>query len=164
MISSSFKVLQVNLNYSTLATESALQVAVELKVDLLVVQELQIVPRDPDQDSTSICSVLYPSFTQILLANLSFRPRTLVYMARSFCLLVSLTASSPQDPDLLVVDIIEGKSQIQLLNIYNEDSQLDSGPRTLKRVLYSYTLPPSFLLLGDFNTHYPQQDPLASTT
>ena len=154
MISSSFKVLQVNLNRSALATESALQVAVELKVDLLVVQEPWITPRSLDQDATSTRSVLHPSFTQILPADLSYRPRTLVYVARSFCLLVSLATSSPQDPDLLVVDIIEEKSQIQLLNIYNEDSQSGSGPRTLERVLYSYTLPSSFLLLGDFNTYH----------
>ena len=37
--SSSLKVLQVNLNRSTLATESILQVAVELGVGLVVVQE-----------------------------------------------------------------------------------------------------------------------------
>ena len=122
MISSSFKVLQVNLNRSAPATESALQIVVELKDDLLVVQEPKITPRDLDQDSTSTWSVLHPSFTQILPAALSLRPRTLVYVARSFRPLVSLAASSPKDPDLLVVDIIEGKSQIQLLNIYNKDS------------------------------------------
>jgi hypothetical protein len=39
MISTSFKVLQVNLNRSAVATESALQLAIELNVDLIVVQE-----------------------------------------------------------------------------------------------------------------------------
>ena len=85
-------------------------------------------------------------------------------MTRSFRPLVSLATSSSKDPDLLVVDIIEGKSQIQLLNIYNKDSQSGSGPRTLERVLYSYALPPSFLLLGDFNTHHLWWDPLARIT
>lgn len=38
-ISSSIKILQVNLNRSAQATESALQTAVELQIDLIVVQE-----------------------------------------------------------------------------------------------------------------------------
>ena len=39
MISTSFKVLQVNLNRSVVATESALQLVIELNVDLIIVQE-----------------------------------------------------------------------------------------------------------------------------
>jgi len=39
MISSSTRVLQVNLNRSAQAIESALQIAVELKIDLVIVQE-----------------------------------------------------------------------------------------------------------------------------
>ena len=112
----------MNLNCSAIATESALQVAVELKIDLLVVQEPWVTPRTQGQDFTSSRSVLHSSFSQILPANLSLRPRTLVYVARGFRLLVSLAAASPYDPDLLAIDIIEGKSKIQLLNIYNEDS------------------------------------------
>ena len=46
MISSSLRVLQVNLNTSAVATESALQVAIELKIDLLVVQEPWVIPRN----------------------------------------------------------------------------------------------------------------------
>ena len=38
MIGSSLKILQVNLNRSSEATESALQIAVEQKVDLIIVQ------------------------------------------------------------------------------------------------------------------------------
>lgn len=44
--STTFKVLQVNLNRSTYATESALQLAVELNIDLVVVQEPWIIPRE----------------------------------------------------------------------------------------------------------------------
>ena len=46
MISSNIKVLQVNLNRSALAIESALQVAIELRADLVVVQEPYIIPGD----------------------------------------------------------------------------------------------------------------------
>ena len=49
-ISSSIKILQVNLNRSAQATKSALQTTVELQIDLIVVQEPWTVPRNQDQD------------------------------------------------------------------------------------------------------------------
>jgi hypothetical protein len=62
---------------------------------------------------------------------------------------------------MLAVDIVEGTSKLQLLNIYNESDQARLGPKTLERCLYSRTLQPSTILLGDFNTHHPWWDPLA---
>ena len=43
---SSLKVLQVNLNHSALATESVLQLAVELGIGLVVVQEPWVIIPD----------------------------------------------------------------------------------------------------------------------
>jgi len=81
MISTSIKVLQVNLNRSSTATESALQVAIELKVDLLVIQE----PWITSNVNTSLTrSIIHPSFNQLLPIDCSLRPRTLVYVARAF--------------------------------------------------------------------------------
>jgi ribonuclease HI len=165
MISSSIKVLQVNLNRSPPATESALQIAVELKIDLIIVQEPWLTRRPPNTtDYSNTRSVLHPSFTQILPADLTYRPRTLVYIARSFKPLVTIASSSPRDSDLLVVDIIEGQSKIQLLNIYNEKDQAETGLYTLERCLFDRELQLNSLLLGDFNTHHPWWDPLAKTS
>ena len=162
MISSSIRVLQVNLNRSSPATESALQIAMELKVDLIIVQEPWVPLQPPNAtDYSNTRSVLHPSFSQILPADLTYRPRTLVYIARSFKPLVTIASSSPQDSDLLVIDIIEGQSKIQLLNIYNEEDQAKIGPITLERCLFPRELQPNSLLLGDFNTHHPWWDPLA---
>jgi ribonuclease HI len=72
-----------------------------------------------------------------------------------------MASDSPRDPDLLVIDIIEGQSKIQLLNIYNESDQANLGPSTLDRCLYSRPVQSSSILLGDFNTHHPWWDPLA---
>ena len=94
-----------------------MQVAVELKADLVIVQEPWVLPRG--QDQTSVRSVSHPGFTQILPLG-QFRPRTLVYVSRSFKPVVSLATSTPDDSDLLVIDITEGSTKIQLLNIYNE--------------------------------------------
>ena len=156
MISSSLKILQINLNRSATATESALQLATELKIDLLVVQEPWTTPKNQGQnDYFDTRSILHPSYIQILPADLRFRPRTLVYVATSCKAIVTISSSSPKDPDLLIIDIIEGKSKIQLLNIYNKIDQAGTGLNTLKRCLYKLALLPSTVLLGDFNTHHP---------
>ena len=111
MISSSLKILQVNLNKSQAATESALQVAIELKVDLILVQEPWIYRQD--QDSFEDCrSIQHSSFTQTYPRDRTRRPRTLVYVSKDFKPLVSLALSSPDDLDIQVIDIIKGRSKI----------------------------------------------------
>jgi hypothetical protein len=162
MISSSIRVLQVNLNRSAPATESALQIVVELKIDIVVVQEPWIL-RTSESDYSSARLILHQSFVQIL-PNTVLRLRTLVYVSRSFGPLVSIATSSPLDSDLLAIDIIEGNSKIQLLNIYNKLDQQGTGIRTLERLLYNYSITPNTILLGDFNTYHPWWDPLANPT
>jgi Endonuclease-reverse transcriptase len=162
-MNSSTKVLQVNLNRSSIATESALQVAIELKVDILVVQEPWLAPNTSQADYTTTRSVLHSAFYQILPADLSLRPRTLIYVAKNYTPIVNIASISPKDPDLLIIDIKEGNTCIQLLNIYNKASQLGTSPRTLERALYPLQqLHPNSILLGDFNTHHPWWDPLAN--
>src|SRR5437667_7955458 len=100
MISSSTRVLQVNLNRSAQATESALQIAVELKINLVVVQEPWILCDSKQLNQSNTWSILHQSFVQILPKSDILRPRTLVYVSRSFGPLVSISASSPPDPDL----------------------------------------------------------------
>ena len=93
------------------------------------------------------------------------RPRTLVYVSKAFRPLVSLATSSPDDPDVQAITIVEGDSKILILNVYNEVDQAESGLRTLERVVYKdITLNSSSIVLGDFNTHHPNWDPLARTS
>ena len=148
MLSSSIKILQVNLNRSAPATESALETAIELKVDLIVIQE----PWVTEDNSRSIA---HQSFSQILPPDTNLRPRTLVYVSKAFRPSLSLAISSPKDPDLMTIDILEGNSKIQLLNVYNEADQAGVGPKTLERCLFHQELSPNTVLLGDFNTHHP---------
>ncbi|RDL42413.1 uncharacterized protein BP5553_02392 [Venustampulla echinocandica] len=149
-------VISVNLNRSAEATESALQLAVETKVDILLVQELWLVPGNTR-------SVLHPGYTQIL-PKTHLRPRTLAYIARGFRPSSCIANTSPNDPDLLVLDISEANATIQLLNIYNEQDLGDSGLRTVNRVLYPRALGPNTVLAGDLNIHHPWWDPVAPTT
>ena len=157
---SSLRVLQANLNRSSPATESVLQVAVELGVGLVVVQEPWVFA--PDQDYTRARSVLHPSFIQLMPLG-PYRPRTLVYIARELSSRVTLNPTTLHDPDLLVVDVLVGKSKTQLVNVYNEADQSGLGPSTLSRCLYDRQLAPRSIVLGDFNTHHPWWDPLATT-
>jgi endonuclease/exonuclease/phosphatase (EEP) superfamily protein YafD len=156
MIGYPTKILQVNLNRNQQATESALQLALELKVDLLLVQEPWIL-----KDDSITRSINHPSFTQILPKFGEWRPRTLAYASKGYKPIVSLSPNSPQDPDLLVIDIKTKTSKLQVLNIYNEKDQAKEGPRTLERCLFHRELEPNSILLGDFNTHHPWWDPLA---
>jgi hypothetical protein len=156
MIGYPTKILQVNLNRNQQATESALQLALELKVDLPLVQEPWIL-----KDNSIARSINHPSFTQILPNFGEWRPRTLAYASRGYKPIVSLPPNSPQDPNLLVIDIKTKTSKLQVLNIYNEDDQAKEGPRTLERCLFPREVEPNSILLGDFNTHHPWWDPLA---
>jgi retrotransposon-encoded endonuclease len=155
MIGYPMKILQVNLNRSQQATESALQLALELKVDLLLVQEPWVLQNGITR------SINHPSFTQILPNFGEWRPRTLAYVSKGYKPIVSLSPTSPQDPDLLVIDIKTKSSKFQVLNIYNEEDQAKEGPKTLERCLFFRNMDPNSILLGDFNTHHPWWDPLA---
>ena len=83
MLRSSIKILQVNLNRNPSATESALETAIELKADLIVIQE-------PWVTNDNARSIAHQSFTQILPPDNGLRPRTLVYVSKAFRPLVSL--------------------------------------------------------------------------
>src|ERR1700712_4962003 len=103
MISTSLRILQINLNRSLPATESALQTAIELKIDLVLVQEpwISTSTTSPSgaKDFTSSRSVNHQSFVQILPNHLHLRPRTLAYVLRNSPILASLASTSPNDPD-----------------------------------------------------------------
>lgn len=161
MIGTSIKILQINLNRSAPATESALQLAVENRINIVLVQEPWLIP-GPNYTNTR--SVNHAGFTQILPKNKENRPRTLIYIAKDFKPSISVASSSPDDSDLIVLNITEENSQLQILNIYNESDQSQQGPKTLPRVVYNRELEQDTVLAGDFNLHHPWWDPLAPTS
>jgi hypothetical protein len=164
MISSNTKILQVNLNRSLPATESALQVAIELKIDILLIQEPWILS-DSDDFSTAR-SVAHQSYFQLLPVWTGLRPRTLAYVSRSYTPIVNTSPISPTDPDVLIVDISEKGEKVQAINIYNEkdlDFDLERG-HTLQRFLYNFTLSSKSIIVGDFNLHHPLWEPTARPT
>jgi putative NIF3 family GTP cyclohydrolase 1 type 2 len=52
MISTNTRIIQVNLNRSLAATESVLQLAIELKIDLILVQEPWIISERLDYSNS----------------------------------------------------------------------------------------------------------------
>ncbi|KAF1922237.1 uncharacterized protein M421DRAFT_79047 [Didymella exigua CBS 183.55] len=118
------RILQVNLNKSAQAIESALQLVVEL----VIVKKPKLIPaRQSSLDYLDTHSINYPSFTQILplLQDYSIRPRVLVYSART--------------------------TQAQVTILADTNTQ---GNTTIERKLLSTSILPSAILLGDFNINH----------
>jgi len=103
-MSSYIKVLQINVNHSGPTTENVLQMAIELDIKVLVIQEPWIIARD--STNRRYRSIIYPSYFQILPNYGTLRPRTLVYVARE--LQASLAQNSPSNPDCLIIDLSLG--------------------------------------------------------
>jgi hypothetical protein len=153
MISTSTQVIQVNLNRSSAATESVLQLAIELKIDLILVQEPWIISESPDYSNSR--SISHTSFSQILPITLGVRPRTLAYISKTYIPSVTL-APTNLDPDLLVLLVAEESYTFELVNLYNENSQIEGiSTKTVKRTLLPRTISANSMILGDFNLHHP---------
>ncbi|KYG40332.1 hypothetical protein M433DRAFT_160571 [Acidomyces richmondensis BFW] len=133
MLERNLKILQINVNRSSLATEGALEYARDLDIDLIAVQEPWIITGDNGNDYRKARSITHPSYNCIVPSptSLSTRPRTLLYFRRDLGL--ELAQKNLRDSDLQDVN-----------NIW-----------TLDRTLYKLPIPKSTILLGDFNIHYP---------
>jgi hypothetical protein len=151
-MSSYIKVLQVNMNRNSSTTENVLELAIELDIKVLVVQEPWVITGDNNREYRSI---IYPSFYQILPNYGTLRPRTLFYIARE--LQASLASNSPSNPNYLIIELILGALKMQLINVYNITHPED--PNSILTILREDVLPTtledSSLLLGDFNIYYP---------
>jgi len=77
MLGSHLRILQANLNRSPNATESTLQLAIELSTDIIVVQEPCLVGHSASStDFSNARSTSHPSFIQILPSLPSPSPNT----------------------------------------------------------------------------------------
>lgn len=158
------KVLQINLNKSQQATESALQLAIELQIDIIFVQEPWLIPKSQHHgDYRETRSVNHQNFIQILPNhNSSERPRTLVYVAKKIRSQVLLAPNSPRDPDFQELEMVVDNSKITLINIYNQIDQLTKTQKTTDRCLFKIHPQKNTIIMGDFNIHHPLWESLAS--
>lgn len=154
-MSSEIKTLQINVNRSLTTTEHVLQLAIELNISILAIQE----PWTTTGNSDGFRTVNHSSFKQVLPNYGSLRPRVVFYV--SDVLSTSIAPSSPQDPDCVIIDLAE--HSIQLINVYNATHpESPNRIKTLQREgLLQDSLPSKTILLGDFNIHHPWWDPLS---
>src|ERR1700710_2186314 len=150
----SCKILQININRNSITTENILQMAIELNITILAIQELWVIINN----SNEYRSINHPSFKQLLPNYSTFRPRVLFYILKDYK--VNLASISPLDPDCIIIDIID--QNIQLINIYNASHpNIDNSIATIQREnLLPNLLAKNTILLGDFNTYHPWWDPL----
>lgn len=160
------RVLQINVNRSSLATESALQIAIEYKIDLVAVQEPWLVPRQPeDQTYTDIRSVLHQAYTQIFpKSNTSSRPRTMVYVSRTTTMTINLSQDTPNDPDIQFLDLTSGSETLKFINVYNQKDQIGRRGKTIDSHLLNAQISPKVVIAGDFNLHHPLWEPDSKAT
>ena len=166
MLDNNLRILQANLNKSQIPTESTLQRAIELSIDIIVVQEPWLVGYSKSPlDYSGARSVAHSSFVQILpsLPHPSTRPRVLLYVSRFLQAQVNpIQDFFFPDPDFLIVSVKSQHFEFTLLNVYHEKDQQGSAVQTIERVLLPRNIPPSSLLLGDFNTHHHWWEPSTS--
>jgi hypothetical protein len=141
----------MNRNSST--TKNVLQIAIELDIKVLVIQEPWVIVRD--NNNREYYFIIYSSYYQILPNYSTLRPRTLVYVARE--LQASLAQNSLSDPNYLIIDLSLSILKMQLINFYNAIHLEDPNNILiiLREDILLTTLYNSSLLLGDFNIYYP---------
>ena len=160
MIASALTTISINANKSSPNTESALQAAVEAKADIILVQEPWFFGPKTRPEWINLTSVAHSSYTQILPNHWpQFRPRTLTYVSRTFKPSVSLARESPIDTDIQILQITEGEETLEIINIYNQSDQGNSGQKTAERCLYTQDIHTNTILCGDFNSHHPWWNP-----
>ena len=100
------KVLQVNLNKNARTTESTLQLAIELRVDIIAIQEPWIAPSNSNNYEAPRL-ITHQSFYQIFPSSTISRPRALFYISRSLKAEIS-RIDEIADPDAIAITIQEG--------------------------------------------------------
>ncbi|KAH7548829.1 hypothetical protein BM1_10854 [Bipolaris maydis] len=141
--------------------KSTLQLAIELKVDIIAIQEPWIAPSSSNNYEAPR-SIAHQSFYQIFpKVDPNLRPRALFYISRS------LTAEVSQreeigDHDAIAITIQEGRLKFNIYNVYNQKNA--ENIKTFQRLLANTQLPISTLLLIDANEHHPWWDPGCKTS
>jgi endonuclease/exonuclease/phosphatase family metal-dependent hydrolase len=164
MLATPLRILQANANRGISATESILEIGVQEKADVIVIQEPWLLHnRTTGYKDTR--SIVHSAFSLMLPTpmNMQTRPRAATYISRT--ILVEANQVHGNDPDIQRIHIQDrvGTSFL-LINVYNEQNQ--ESEWTVARELYKSQeqLPQDVILLGDFNTRHPSWDLLGKDT
>lgn len=146
---SSIKILQLNTNRNAITTENALQLAIELDIQILAIQEPWVI-----EQASGYRSINHTSFRQVFPEYSAHRPRAMFYILKTYK--ASLATTSPKDPDCIIIDLVELNTQ--LVNIYNatHPNISNSIPTIQRDNILTTHLARKTIILGDFNTHHPE--------
>lgn len=156
------KMLQCNLNRSIQATENALQLGVELNIDIIAVQEPWLPSRQGESNYEDVQSIRHMSYSQIFpcSSDYNLRPRTMFYISRGMEKSTKKDEEHSKDPDLLTVIISGLGYNLSIVNIYNQKNQgFENNSMTIDRIKDNLSLSPYCIVVGDFNEHHPDWDP-----
>lgn len=162
MVVHQIKIIQLNANKNAKAMEDILDTAIEMKVEIVCIQEPWLVDC-PDGDWFSTRSLNHQSFTQLLPTTKS-KPRVVMYIARSSTLAFNPSLDFPVDPDLQVYSFKTPVWDFNLFNLYNQKRKIPNSqpPRfttTFQHNLYNQHITRPSIIVGDVNAHHPFWEP-----
>lgn len=161
---STISFLQHNTHRTKEAQTTALQLASEKDIDIILLQEPWTF--QPEQNEPFI-SVSHPRYTTLFPArDIYTRPRVLIYISKTTSCSVTVRSDIIQDPDIQIIEVIAIKEPFLIVNLYNE-KQLGSDllDTTVDRtILNKLPLGKRWLLVGDFNLNDPYWNPIGTVT
>jgi ribonuclease HI len=103
-------------------------------------------------------TISHPNYYCILPTNPKVRPRVAIYAKKVSPYTYCYRSDLCQDPDILILDILEVNNQnpiLQIINIYNEKSLENQNlGYTIPRALVTIKPAENTLICGDFNAHH----------
>ena len=140
-------ILQHNTAKNSLIQETILEIGLERKVDIILIQEPRIY--------NSRNSISYLAYN--ILIPYKNNPRVLIYIKKNIPIRSFIRLDLVDDPDLLLIEVnIKGIQPFYIINIYNElnNSINNNKERTIERALIPLKLDKPALIGGDFNAHH----------
>ena len=142
-------ILQYNTAKNSLIQETILEIGLERKADIILIQEPRIY--------NSRNSISHPAYN--LLIPYKNNPRVLIYIKKNIPIRSFIRLDLVDDPDLLLIEvIIKGIQPFYIINIYNElNNSINNNnnkERTIERALIPLKLDKPALIGGDFNAYY----------
>lgn len=113
------RVLQANVARKSPATEGLLQLAIELKIDIILIQEPFIISSSNPQE---VRSINHPSFVQTLpVFSPGLRPRVLAYISRFMRGVKVNRAALFASEDSMVLEVQQPNyPSFRIINLYNQ--------------------------------------------
>ncbi|KAK5989436.1 hypothetical protein PT974_05387 [Cladobotryum mycophilum] len=173
MLESYLKIFQHNTHRTDTVHHTALQLALEAKADIIMLQEPYCSRNKETGNWIALEHTAYNLITPqpgSSPSSIKSRPRVLSYVRKASQLEFTPRYDLFNDPDILAIEIL-GIEPFLLINLYNEQPQQASqqanqqGLHTIERSLFPIgRLKQPSILAGDFNLHHTRWNTQAKPT